>query len=71
VKGYATDSSKPADSYKFAPHFARNLQEVNNALTIHYQIIFQSQLTFLLTTASQSESTLTHFEHAGLIEHLP
>jgi len=42
VKGYATDSSKPGGSYKFAPHFARTLQEVNNApddsLSDHFPI---------------------------------
>jgi endonuclease/exonuclease/phosphatase family metal-dependent hydrolase len=31
VKGYATDSRKPGGSYKFAPHFARTLQELNTA----------------------------------------
>jgi endonuclease/exonuclease/phosphatase family metal-dependent hydrolase len=42
VKGYATDSSKPGGSYKFAAHFARTLQEVNNApddsLSDHFPI---------------------------------
>lgn len=42
VKGYATDSSKPGGSYKFAPHFARTLQEMNNApddsLSDHFPI---------------------------------
>jgi len=42
VKGYASDSSKPGGSYKFAPHFARTLQEVNNApddsLSDHFPI---------------------------------
>jgi endonuclease/exonuclease/phosphatase family metal-dependent hydrolase len=42
VKGYATDSSKPGGSYKFAPHFARTLQEVSNApdnsLSDHFPI---------------------------------
>jgi endonuclease/exonuclease/phosphatase family metal-dependent hydrolase len=42
VKGYATDGSKPGGSYKFAPHFARTLQEVNNApddsLSDHFPI---------------------------------
>jgi endonuclease/exonuclease/phosphatase family metal-dependent hydrolase len=42
MKGYATDSSKPGGSYKFAPHFARTLQEVNNApddsLSDHFPI---------------------------------
>ena len=31
VKGYATDSEKPGESYKFAPHFAHTLQELNDA----------------------------------------
>jgi endonuclease/exonuclease/phosphatase family metal-dependent hydrolase len=31
VKGYATDSEKPGGSYKFAPHFAHTLQELNEA----------------------------------------
>jgi endonuclease/exonuclease/phosphatase family metal-dependent hydrolase len=31
VKGYATDAEKPGGSYKFAPHFARTLQELNEA----------------------------------------
>jgi hypothetical protein len=31
AKGYATDSTKAGGSYKFAPHFARTLQEVNQA----------------------------------------
>jgi hypothetical protein len=31
VKAYATDSEKPGGSYKFAPHFARTLQELNDA----------------------------------------
>jgi endonuclease/exonuclease/phosphatase family metal-dependent hydrolase len=31
IKGNATDSTKPGGSYKFAPHFARTLQEVNDA----------------------------------------
>lgn len=42
VKGYATDSSKLGGNYKFAPHFARTLQEVNNApddsLSDHFPI---------------------------------
>jgi endonuclease/exonuclease/phosphatase family metal-dependent hydrolase len=42
VKGYATDSSKPGGSYKFTPHFARTLQEVNEApddsLSDHFPI---------------------------------
>ncbi len=43
VKGYATDSEKPGGSYKFAPHFARTLQEMNNApdtaLSDHFPIV--------------------------------
>jgi endonuclease/exonuclease/phosphatase family metal-dependent hydrolase len=31
VKGYATDSEKTGGSYKFAPHFAHTLQELNDA----------------------------------------
>jgi hypothetical protein len=31
VKAYATDSEKPGASYKFAPHFAHTLQELNDA----------------------------------------
>jgi len=31
VKGYATDSEKSGGSYKFAPHFGRTLQELNEA----------------------------------------
>jgi hypothetical protein len=31
VKGYTTDSEKPGGSYKFSPHFARTLQELNEA----------------------------------------
>jgi len=31
VKGYASDSEKPGGSYKFAPHFGRTLQELNEA----------------------------------------
>ena len=42
VKGYATDSDKPGGDYKFAPHFARTLQEVNDApddsLSDHFPI---------------------------------
>jgi len=42
VKGYGTDSSKPGGDYKFAPHFARTLQEMNNApdeaLSDHFPI---------------------------------
>jgi endonuclease/exonuclease/phosphatase family metal-dependent hydrolase len=49
VKGYATDSSKPGGSYKFAPHFARTLQEVNNApdhsLSDHFPITVDIPLT--------------------------
>ncbi len=49
VKGYATDSSKPGGSYKFAPHFARTLQEVNNApddsLSDHFPITIDIPLT--------------------------
>jgi len=49
VKGYATDSSKLGGSYKFAPHFARTLQEVNNApddsLSDHFPITVDVPLT--------------------------
>jgi endonuclease/exonuclease/phosphatase family metal-dependent hydrolase len=49
VKGYATDSSKPGGSYKFAPHFARTLQEVTNApddsLSDHFPITVDIPLT--------------------------
>jgi endonuclease/exonuclease/phosphatase family metal-dependent hydrolase len=42
VKGFATDSQKQGGSYKFAPHFARTLQEVTNApddsLSDHFPI---------------------------------
>jgi endonuclease/exonuclease/phosphatase family metal-dependent hydrolase len=31
VKGFATDSQKPGGSYKFAPHFAWTLQQLNDA----------------------------------------
>jgi len=49
VKGYATDSSKPGGSYKLAPHFARTLQELNNApdhsLSDHFPITVDIPLT--------------------------
>ena len=49
VKGYATDSTKPGGSYKFAPHFAWTLQEVNNApdvsLSDHFPITVDLPLT--------------------------
>jgi endonuclease/exonuclease/phosphatase family metal-dependent hydrolase len=49
VKGYATDSSKAGGSYKFAPHFARTLQEVNEApddsLSDHFPIAVDVPLT--------------------------
>jgi len=49
VKGYARDDSKPGGSYKFAPHFARTLQEVNNApdvaLSDHFPITVDIPLT--------------------------
>jgi endonuclease/exonuclease/phosphatase family metal-dependent hydrolase len=49
VKGYATDGSKPGGSYKFAPHFARTLQEMNNApddsLSDHFPITVDIPLT--------------------------
>jgi endonuclease/exonuclease/phosphatase family metal-dependent hydrolase len=49
VKGYATDPSKPGGSYKFAPHFARTLQEVNEApddsLSDHFPITVDIPLT--------------------------
>ncbi len=31
IKGYASDSEKPGGSYKFAPHYGRTLQELNEA----------------------------------------
>jgi endonuclease/exonuclease/phosphatase family metal-dependent hydrolase len=49
VKGYATDSDKPAGSYKFAPHFAHTLQEVTEApddpLSDHFPITVDIPLT--------------------------
>jgi endonuclease/exonuclease/phosphatase family metal-dependent hydrolase len=49
VKGYATDSDKQGGSYKFAPHFARTLQEMNNApdesLSDHFPITVDLPLT--------------------------
>jgi endonuclease/exonuclease/phosphatase family metal-dependent hydrolase len=49
VKGYANDSSKPGGSYKFAPHFARTLPEVNDApdksLSDHFPIAVDVPLT--------------------------
>ena len=49
VKGYGTDSSKPGGDYKFAPHFARTLQEMNNApdaaLSDHFPITVDIPLT--------------------------
>lgn len=49
VKAFATDTSKPGGSYKFAPHFARTLQEVNNApddsLSDHFPITVDVPLT--------------------------
>jgi len=49
MKGYATDSSKPGGDYKFAPHFARTLQEMNNApdaaLSDHFPITVDIPLT--------------------------
>jgi endonuclease/exonuclease/phosphatase family metal-dependent hydrolase len=49
VKGYATDSRKAGGSYKFAPHFAQTLQEVNNApddsLSDHFPITVDIPLT--------------------------
>lgn len=49
VKGYATNSDKPGGSYKFAPHFARTLQEVNEApddsLSDHFPITVDIPLT--------------------------
>jgi endonuclease/exonuclease/phosphatase family metal-dependent hydrolase len=49
VKGYATDASKPEGSYKFAPHFARTLQEINQApddsLSDHFPITVDIPLT--------------------------
>jgi len=49
VKGYATDGSKSGGSYKFAPHFARTLQEVNDApdvaLSDHFPITVDIPLT--------------------------
>jgi endonuclease/exonuclease/phosphatase family metal-dependent hydrolase len=71
VKGYATDSSKPGGSYKFAPHFARTLQEVNNAPDDSLSDHFPITIDIPLNEPAQSESTLTHFDYASLIEHLP
>jgi endonuclease/exonuclease/phosphatase family metal-dependent hydrolase len=49
VKGYATDADKPGGSYKFAPHFARTLQEVTDApdesLSDHFPITVDIPLT--------------------------
>jgi endonuclease/exonuclease/phosphatase family metal-dependent hydrolase len=49
VKGYATDPSKPGGSNKFTPHFARTLQEVNEApddsLSDHFPITVDVPLT--------------------------
>jgi hypothetical protein len=49
VKGYATDPSKLGGSYKFAAHFARTLQEVNDApddsLSDHFPITVDIPLT--------------------------
>jgi endonuclease/exonuclease/phosphatase family metal-dependent hydrolase len=49
VKGYATDSDKQGGSYKFAPHFARTLEEVTNApdesLSDHFPITVDLPLT--------------------------
>jgi endonuclease/exonuclease/phosphatase family metal-dependent hydrolase len=49
VKGYATNSDKPGGSYKFAPHFARTLQEVTDApdesLSDHFPITTDIPLT--------------------------
>ena len=49
VKGYATDSDKPGGSYKFGPHFARTLQEVNEApdesLSDHFPIMVDISIT--------------------------
>jgi endonuclease/exonuclease/phosphatase family metal-dependent hydrolase len=57
VKGYATDSSKPGGNYKFAPHFARTLQEVNEApddsLSDHFPIAVDVPLTEPLLKAAQ------------------
>jgi endonuclease/exonuclease/phosphatase family metal-dependent hydrolase len=57
VKGYATDSSKPGGSYKFAPHFARTLQEVNDApdesLSDHFPITIDVPLAEPSVKANQ------------------
>jgi endonuclease/exonuclease/phosphatase family metal-dependent hydrolase len=49
VKGYATDSDKQGGIYKFAPHFAQTLAEVNNApdvsLSDHFPITVDIPLT--------------------------
>jgi endonuclease/exonuclease/phosphatase family metal-dependent hydrolase len=49
VKGYATSSSKPGGSYKFAPHFAQTLQEMTDApdesLSDHFPIVVDIPLT--------------------------
>jgi endonuclease/exonuclease/phosphatase family metal-dependent hydrolase len=49
VKGYATDSSKVGGSYKFAPHFAQTLVEMDTApdddLSDHFPITVDIPLT--------------------------
>jgi len=49
VKGYATNSDKPGGNYEFAPHFARTLQEVNEApddsLSDHFPLTVDIPLT--------------------------
>jgi endonuclease/exonuclease/phosphatase family metal-dependent hydrolase len=49
VKAYATDSDKSGGSYKFAPHFAHTLQELNDApddpLSDHSPITIDIPLT--------------------------
>jgi endonuclease/exonuclease/phosphatase family metal-dependent hydrolase len=49
VKGYANDSQKQGGSYKFAPHFAQTLQELNDSpdesLSDHFPITIDVPLT--------------------------
>jgi endonuclease/exonuclease/phosphatase family metal-dependent hydrolase len=49
VKGYTNDSDKQGGSYKFAPHFARTLQEVTEApddsLSDHFPLTVDLPLT--------------------------
>jgi len=56
IKGYATNSGKPGGSYKFAPHFAQTLQEMNDApdesLSDHFPIVVDIPLTEPLIKSS-------------------